>query len=159
VLPETWTYRQRYVESGIMVGPPHHGIGRACKVGKEEIVGLITALKLYVNRDHEADRQAWMRRAQYFAEQLGSLPRVRAEIVVPAAKPIPQVHLYLDEKALGLTAFDVVNRLLEGDPMIAVGQGAVYEGAIMVHPWNIEDGQEGIIATRLREVLMGAASG
>jgi D-glucosaminate-6-phosphate ammonia-lyase len=157
VLPETWTYRQKYIDTGIMAGPPHHAIGRGCKVGKEEIGGLITALKLYVDRDHEADRETWMRRARYFAEQLGSLPHVRAEIVVPAAKPIPQTYLHLDEQQLGITAFDVVNRLLEGDPMIAVGQGPAYEGAIIVHPWNVEDGQEEIIATRLRDVLAGAA--
>src|SRR5205814_1868074 len=33
--------------------PPHHGLGRSLKVGKEEIVGLVAALEEFVGRDHE----------------------------------------------------------------------------------------------------------
>ena len=33
------------IGAGVLAGPPHHGIGRGFKVGKEEIVGLLTALR------------------------------------------------------------------------------------------------------------------
>ena len=42
-----------------LAGVPNHGIGRGCKVGKEEIVGLVTALELYVRQDHEAQMREW----------------------------------------------------------------------------------------------------
>jgi L-seryl-tRNA(Ser) seleniumtransferase len=37
------------------VEPPHHGLGRSLKVGKEEIMGLVAALEEFVRRDHEAE--------------------------------------------------------------------------------------------------------
>jgi len=37
------------------VEPPHHGLGRSLKVGKEEIIGLVAALEEFVRRDHEAE--------------------------------------------------------------------------------------------------------
>lgn len=37
--------------------PPQHGLGRGFKAGKEEIIGLVAALKEFVSRDHEAERE------------------------------------------------------------------------------------------------------
>ncbi len=56
VYPETWPWRQRYLESGRLPGPPHHGIGRPMKVGKEEIVGLLVALRRFLDRDLDSER-------------------------------------------------------------------------------------------------------
>jgi L-seryl-tRNA(Ser) seleniumtransferase len=39
--------------------PYPDSIGRGCKVAKEEIVGLVTAVELFLARDHEADRRRW----------------------------------------------------------------------------------------------------
>src|SRR5205814_4393848 len=44
VFPATWTWRERYLASGQLPGPPHHGLGRPMKVGKEEIVGRVVAV-------------------------------------------------------------------------------------------------------------------
>src|SRR6185437_10849747 len=38
VHPRTWHYRA-LIGAGVLPGPPHHGIGRPMKVGKEGIVG------------------------------------------------------------------------------------------------------------------------
>ena len=47
------------VRDGRLRGVPHHGVGRPAKVGKEAIVGLLTALRRYLARDEgaEIDRQ------------------------------------------------------------------------------------------------------
>src|SRR5262249_35850724 len=52
VFAETWTWRARYLDNGVLKGPPHQGIGRGFKVGKEEAVGLMVALQRYLQRDH-----------------------------------------------------------------------------------------------------------
>ncbi len=153
VFPETWTWRQRYLESGVMAGPPHHGLGRVCKVGKEEIAGLITALRAYVAMDHEAEFQRLRRTADYFSAELGKLPGVRAETVTPAARPLPQTVLQLDEAALGLTAVSLVNRLLEGEPMVFVNQGWMREGRLILNPMLLEEGEAEQVVARLREAL------
>ena len=40
-------------------GLPHHGIGRSCKVGKEEIIGLLVALERFAADDETARRAEW----------------------------------------------------------------------------------------------------
>ena len=54
VAPETWT-PPKLVDRANLRGVPHHGIGRGFKAGKEEIVGLLTALDRFVRADDAAD--------------------------------------------------------------------------------------------------------
>ena len=51
VWPETWMLRGRFLESGRLPGPPLQGIGRPLKVGKEEIAGLVAAVRAYLQQD------------------------------------------------------------------------------------------------------------
>ncbi len=147
VYPEAWTYRARYLESGLLAGPPHQGVGRAFKVGKEEIAGLVTALRLYVARDHAADRARWDGLIRAVLEGVADLPHVRGVYLCPAGHPVPLARLELDEAALGRTAFAVIRRLLDGTPMIAVNEGRAREGALVVNPMALSDADlPGLIA-------------
>lgn len=47
-LPELWEPPASLIDKARLSGAPRQGIGRACKAGKEEIVGLLTALELFV---------------------------------------------------------------------------------------------------------------
>ncbi len=43
--------------------PPHHGLGRSMKAGKEQIVGVVAALQEFVTRDHDdeaAEHGRWL---------------------------------------------------------------------------------------------------
>ncbi len=51
VLPETWALRHQFLESGKLPGPPLQGIGRPLKVGKEEIAGLVAAVRAYLQQE------------------------------------------------------------------------------------------------------------
>lgn len=155
VHPESWGYRARYLESGILPGPPHHGIGRGFKVGKEEIAGLITALEQYLQRDHAADRARWDRVVRAVLEGVADLPSVRGSSACPAAQPVPRARLDLDEAALGLTAFDAIRRLLEGTPRVAVSESAAREGALVINPMCLREDDEEPLVARLRAVLSG----
>ena len=55
VAPETWT-PPKLIDRANLRGVPHHGIGRGFKAGKEEIVGLLTALDRFVKADDAADQ-------------------------------------------------------------------------------------------------------
>ena len=55
VRPETWSWRRRCWTTGRLAGVPHQGFGRSMKVGREEIVGLIVALRRFVAGSDEAD--------------------------------------------------------------------------------------------------------
>jgi len=156
VHPESWTYRSRYLDTGILPGPPHQGLGRGFKVGKEEIVGLITALRRYVQRDHAADRARWDRLVRAVVDSLADVSGVRATCAGPHDQAVPRARLDLDEAALGFTAFDAIGELLDGTPRVAVSESAAREGALVINPLCLRDDDVAPLLARLRAVLGGS---
>ena len=155
VYPETWTWRERYIASGILPGPPHHGLGRPMKVGKEEIVGLIVALRRFLARDHAAERAAQERRLATIVAAVDGLRGVRVEQIgerdAPRAYPTGVIHI--DEKIVEKTVAAIVVELIEGDPPIAVTQNFLHEKAIGIVTALLKPGEAEIVAERLRAVL------
>ena len=52
--------RKDLVRAAWVHSAPHHGPGRAMKVGKEEAIGMLTAVEMWVKRDHDAEWKQWM---------------------------------------------------------------------------------------------------
>jgi L-seryl-tRNA(Ser) seleniumtransferase len=154
VHPETWTYRQ-LIDEGTILGPPHHGIGRAMKVGKEEIVGLLVALQRYVREDRQAERDAWHARVALIARELEDLCGVEAEIVGAFSKSgsMPYAVIRLDEERIGRTAYQVLELLQEGDPRVYLGEERAWDGCIVVNPMTLRDEEVPIVVRRLRETI------
>jgi D-glucosaminate-6-phosphate ammonia-lyase len=152
VHPKTWTLRH-LIEEGTVPGPPWQGIGRPCKVGREEIVGLLTALRRFVARDHVAEVARWRALAQRMAEGLAGLPGVEATYSDGGATGRAAVRVQMDERRLGITAIDVVNRLGDGDPIVAVQQGGMDRGRFTLGTMCLVDGEEEIAVRRVREEL------
>lgn len=155
VYPETWTWRARYIESGVLPGPPHHGIGRPMKVGKEEIVGLIVALRRFLARDHAAERAAQEERLATILDAVQGIPGVRAEQIGErdAPRAYPTGVIRIDEKIIEQPVSAIVNALIEGDPPIAVSQNLLHEQALCIVTALLKPGEEAIVAERLRAVL------
>jgi seryl-tRNA(Sec) selenium transferase len=76
--------RRDLIEAAALNHAPNANIGRGMKVGKEEIIGLISALNRYVSLDHELVHETWNKKARYLAEQLRDVPGVKAEYRVNA---------------------------------------------------------------------------
>ena len=152
VHPETWTWRQ-LIADGKIAGPPLQGIGRPCKTGREEVVGLLTALRLYLSKDHDAEQRIWQQLAQRMAESLSGVRGLEATYHDGGASGRPTVGLQLDEKTLGKSALQVVNDLGEGDPIIAVQQGGADQGRLTLGTMCLAEGEEELVVRRLKEVL------
>jgi L-seryl-tRNA(Ser) seleniumtransferase len=155
VHPQTWTWR-RLIQEGAIAGPPLQGIGRPCKVGREEVAGLLVALRRYLARDHAAEAAAWRQMAQRMAEGLAGIRGVTATYHDGGASGRPGVAVELAEAAAGKTAIEVVNELGDGDPIVAVQQGGVDRGRFSLGAMCLVPGEEDVVVARLREVL-GAA--
>jgi L-seryl-tRNA(Ser) seleniumtransferase len=153
VYPQTWSQRRRYLESGVLAGPPHHGLGRGFKVGREEIAGLVVALKRYLARDHTADQMLWQETVEAMAAGLADLPHVSLEIYTDPNRPIPVLRLHLDEGGLGKTAYDVVNELAETEPAVAVSEGFAFRGVVGINPLALQPGESAVVVERLRATL------
>jgi len=142
---------------------PFHGIGRAAKMSRETIVGLVAALKIYMEHDEGAAYEAWERKARWMAERLGAIPGVETGIVyqkvVEDGESIaPFCFLTLDEGVCGMTGRDLVAELKKGDPRIwALWEPAFlledYRGRVTLNPQYMLEGEEEIVAQRIEELL------
>jgi L-seryl-tRNA(Ser) seleniumtransferase len=123
---------------------PQHGIGRACKAGKEEIVGLLVALRRFVAED-DGMRAARLRaRLQAVRAAMGG---VACEI---ADGPVPLLLLRLRDAAAAREADAALRRRR---PAIHVNQGRLREGVLVVNPLALAERDVAPLGAALREVL------
>jgi D-glucosaminate-6-phosphate ammonia-lyase len=103
---------------------PTQGIGRVCKVSKEEVVGLVTALEIWAGQDHRAVVRAHEKKTRWLYDQLGGLPNAEVEYVAVdhIGRPYPTVHVRLDPED-GPAPEELSRRLLAGTPPVAVMTG------------------------------------
>src|SRR5207248_3316272 len=69
--------KKEFVANALLNNSPHEDtIGRSQKVGKEEIVGMVKALELYLKEDHEALANEWQERLEYISARITRVPGV-----------------------------------------------------------------------------------
>ena len=144
---------------------PNLAVGRPMKAGKEEIAGVVKAVERYVERDHQADSRSWDLRVARVMEALSGLKGVRVWRQLPygIGQQIPHAALAWDERALGVTYQALVQALSHGRPPIAVQfvDLSSYDFAgfkapqIRIHPHTLREGEEIVVAERVRAVLTG----
>ncbi len=154
VLPELWQPPPGLIDKSQLPGAPQHGIGRPCKVGKEEIVGLLTALRLFIEEDADVRRERWAKMMQALVEGCGQLKYAEISITADRKRSeVPTARLLLDEEAAGFTALELVKKLEDGEPSIAANPTYVSEGAVVFGPMCLREGEAEIIAECLRTLL------
>lgn len=145
--------RKDLIEAALLNNNPNEdAIGRPCKVGKEEIMGLLVALEEYLKRDHEADLRVWRGFMESIAGDLRGISTVTAEVYVPGpgGHPIPYLRVQWDETSLGLKYADCAQQLRDGEPSIEVN--AAHDG-LSLASYNLYPGEERIVGLRLRGIL------
>jgi L-seryl-tRNA(Ser) seleniumtransferase len=158
VRPETWSWRP-LLAAGALAGVPHQGFGRSMKVGREEIVGLITTLRRYVAGSDEEDLTRWQCLLDPIEAVLTDVPGIALTRHVPAHKPVPLLRIALAGDVDGDRAYPLVNRLLAGEPAIAIDQSHAEHGYVIVNPMALTPAEAEQIARRLREELLGQSPG
>jgi L-seryl-tRNA(Ser) seleniumtransferase len=149
--------RKDLIAAAKLNNSPHSdSLCRTNKVNKEEIVGMLLALELFLQRDHRAVWNEWEARCRHIAEALARFDDVRTRVEVPAvANAVPHLHVTWDYARRKLTPAQMAERLRAGEPSIEVVPGAQEE--LVVGVWMLEPGEEAIVARRLREILAAAA--
>src|SRR5262245_46742635 len=136
---------------------PHHAFGRAMKVTKEEIVGMLRAVEAWrTDHDLQADFRMWESWYAHISERITKVAGVRAEVNGPIrGGPFPTLNISWDPDQVGLTAGEVGRLMLEGEPRImtqAEGEGH----AFLLRPVALKPGEHEIVARRLYEVFSSA---
>jgi len=153
--PQVWTAPRELLDPSALSFVPRQGIGRGYKAGKEEIMGLVTALRLYFQRDHAAEKAACWAKLQTICEELSEVPHVTAEILPPDPERggFPLARIRIDEAALGMNGFDFIWALKTGTPSIHPGERELDAGAVIIHPFGLQDGDDVAIAQRVKEIV------
>ena len=138
--------------------PNSDSIGRGLKVNKEELLGMMVAVEMYLKRDAAAEWKEWERRAKVVTDSVASVKPITTEVFVPPiANHVPTVRLKWEKAALKLTADDVRKQLREGKPCIEITPGSSPADAatqeMSVGIWQLQPGEVEIVAKRLREVI------
>jgi uncharacterized pyridoxal phosphate-dependent enzyme len=136
---------------------PHHGFGRALKVTKEEIVGMLRAVEAWrSDHDLQADFRTWESWYAHISDRITKVAGVHAEVAGPIrGGPFPTLNISWDPERIGLTAGEVGRLMLEGEPRImtqAEGEGH----AFLLRPVALKPGEYEIVARRLYEVFSSA---
>ncbi len=145
--------RKDLIEAASLNHSPNTAIGRGMKVGKEEIVGVITALNRYLRLDHEVVQEGWNRKARYLAEQLQGISGLNAEYRINAYG-FGEVRISWDRAKIPLTGKQAAERLKNGQPRIVYyddDEGGVLQTRTMV------EGEEILAARRLRQFFRDEA--
>jgi L-seryl-tRNA(Ser) seleniumtransferase len=151
--------RKDLVWAAFMNGAPHHAVGRMMKVGKEEIMGMLAAVEVLMGRGIEHDFQQWKAWLQEISDIVTKVPGVQAKMQEPAgASPYPTMIIEWNPEQVGITAGDVYDQLVAGEPRImshAAGEGYSFR----VRPPAIRAGEQGAAGRRIAEVLRNAPKG
>ena len=75
--------RKDLVKAAWVHSAPHHGFARGFKVGKEEAIGMLMAVEMWVKRDHDAEWKRWTSWLDHIATRVSTIPGVTTEIVQP----------------------------------------------------------------------------
>jgi seryl-tRNA(Sec) selenium transferase len=92
--------RKDLVAYALLNNSPHEDtIGRSQKVGKEEIIGMVKALELFLKEDHDALAKEWQNRLEGISQQITKVPGVSTSFFVPdIANHVPHMQITWDSK-------------------------------------------------------------
>jgi L-seryl-tRNA(Ser) seleniumtransferase len=152
--------RKDLVRAAWVSSAPHHGFARAMKVGKEEAIGMLMAVEMWVKRDHDAEWKRWNAWLDTISRRVSALDGVTTTVVQPEglSNKTPSLHVRWDRKRYGIDGESVARHLFDTEPRVALfpaprkGAAAGQTG-VSVTPYMLAAGEEKIVADRLFGVL------
>jgi L-seryl-tRNA(Ser) seleniumtransferase len=150
--------RKDLVRAAWVHSAPHHGVTRALKVGKEDAIGMLMAVEMWVKRDHEAEMKRWNGWLDHIGQRVSTIAGVTTTVNQPngLSNRTPVLRIVWDRQKLGIGGDAVARVLFESDPRItldAARGGQQGQTGVSVTPYMLAPGDERIIADRLVAVL------
>src|SRR5881396_3420744 len=138
------------VANALLNNSPHEDtLGRSQKVGKEEIIGMIKALELFLSEDHDALAKEWQDRLERISRQITKVSGVSTSFFVPEiANHVPHMQITWDSAHINLSPPDASKMLRSGKPSIVMGGGEGKPGLAM-NSFMLQPGEEKIVAEQL----------
>lgn len=145
--------RRDLIEAAASNASPNQFLGRGMKVAKEEIVGLITALKVFIDEDEEAETLRYTIMCQQIVDALIEMPGLEVTIKHDQIDyMIPNAVFRFTSDWHGPTRDEIFERMSDGDPRIFL-HTLGNPDELAVDPMNIDEQELKIVINRLVEEL------
>ncbi|MEO6911320.1 MAG: aminotransferase class V-fold PLP-dependent enzyme [Edaphobacter sp.] len=144
--------RQELVHNALLnMSPNEDTLGRPTKVGKEEIIGMMKALELYLAEDQAVlDKDQW-RQLNTVANKVLKIPGVTVTRDVPEIENhFPALQIHLDPSRFSAKPHDIAQQLAKMNPSIVVTEGP---STIEMTAIALQPGEDKIVADALSSVL------
>jgi seryl-tRNA(Sec) selenium transferase len=160
--------RQNLIDAAMANSCPWEGaVCRPMKVGKEEIMGILSAVSYWAHADLTELNNGWQRRVERIAKLVETVPGVTTSIAIPqGSNSYPTLTVTWDESRFGLTVAQCAQKMREGEPRIEVLTNvnaslvsAVRKNqtprpnALQIVSMTLQPGEDLTVGNRLRVVL------
>ena len=149
--------RKDLVHYALLNNSPYEDtLGRGQKVGKEEIVGMIKALEIYMNEDQDALTKEWWARLDNISREITKVSGVSTAYYVPdIANHVPTMQINWDPRRISLSPGDAAAALRTGKPSIVLERTEIGLG---MNSFMLQPGEDRIIAEKLAELFRAHAA-
>lgn len=145
-----WDPPEQLIDTDALDGMPRHGIGRGMKVGKEEIVGFVKALHLFLEEDDDEVLGRWNARARDVSAELADVDVFDVTLTNEGDRDgLSTVIVSVEEESSGPSALELVTALREESPQIFVGEGHVHDGVFTINTQYLTDDQADHVVDRI----------
>jgi L-seryl-tRNA(Ser) seleniumtransferase len=145
---------KKWLQAAWINSAPHHAFGRSLKAGKEEIMGMLAAVEMWVKRDHKAEWAQWESWLNYIAtsaKRVDTVTTRMADASEGLSNRSPRLTIQWDAAKVGISGQELAKVLLDTDPRIVVaGSNAA---SVSIVPYQMSAGDEKIVADRIYAVL------
>jgi len=152
IYEDMWEPPKGLIDKKKLKGTPQHGIGRSCKAGKEEIVGLLTALRLFIAEGDAARHARWMALLQDVASELKDAKAVAVSIEGAGdTHGIPLLIVQCEGKPDRATR--VIKQLIAGKPGIHADPFWRGQNRVVINPVCMAAADAPTVGKALRAAL------
>jgi L-seryl-tRNA(Ser) seleniumtransferase len=156
--------RKDLVKAAWVGSAPHHGFGRGFKVGKEEAIGMLMAVEMWFQRDHEAEWKQWQGWLDHIARRVSAIEGVTTSVTQPEglSNRMPTLEIRWPSGRIGVSGQAVARQLFETTPRVSLfpARGALAPGetGLTIGPYMMAPGDERVVAERIEAALRGAVA-
>lgn len=143
-----WQPPADFIDKSRLPGLPRQGIGRSCKVGKHEVMGLLAALDHFLAEGDAARHARWLSVCERIIKGVGPLDDITLSLV--GADDVEQVPLLELRLRDALQAGRFRNRLLTRATPVHLARDRFNPSRLLVNPTCLRETEIGPLIDALR---------
>jgi seryl-tRNA(Sec) selenium transferase len=154
----TWNPPETLIPKDKVAGQPRQGIGRAHKVSKEALIGLLVRLRELTKEKTIEEARHMQGLLDKIVKSISGLPFVSTAIENPAESgsgAVPSLKIKIDPAGLGQDAFAISMKLRNGNPRLWVNEKNLPDHTLIITAICLDEAMAEVVGRRLKAVLSG----